>query len=167
MPENENELDGAGLARKKRSCKARVSDEELAEAIIQMKGFITAVAAHFTMTGRPLTYQAIQSRAKTTPLVAEAIETAEAQILDHCENKLLSKIQEGDTTALIFLLKCKGKKRGYIERQQIDAKVENKNTGEIRILELPDNGRGNDEGKTAGDKRGAKRDKDKPAGGTE
>lgn len=144
MPENENELDGAKLVYKKRPHKARVSDEELAEAIIRMQGLITAVAAHFTMTGRPLTYQAIQSRAKTTPLIAEAIETAEAQILDHCENKLLSKIREGDLTAIIFMLKCKGKKRGYIERQHVEADINASVTAAepVRVVfEYPDNGR--------------------------
>ena len=39
--------------------------------------------------------------------------------LDFAESQLHKQISEGNTTATIFLLKTKGKKRGYIERQEI------------------------------------------------
>ena len=39
--------------------------------------------------------------------------------LDFAESQLHKQIQEGNTTATIFLLKTKGKKRGYVERQEI------------------------------------------------
>lgn len=48
--------------------------------------------------------------------------------LDFAESQLHKQIQEGNTTATIFLLKTKGKKRGYIERQEIqhDGLIESK-----------------------------------------
>jgi len=39
--------------------------------------------------------------------------------LDFAESQLHKQIKEGSTAATIFLLKTKGKKRGYIERQEI------------------------------------------------
>lgn len=48
--------------------------------------------------------------------------------LDFAESQLHKQIQEGNTTATIFLLKTKGKKRGYVERQEIqhDGSIESK-----------------------------------------
>jgi carbamoylphosphate synthase small subunit len=55
-------------------------------------------------------------------------EAVSEQFLDFLENKLVDKINESDTAALIFALKTKGKSRGYverIERRQIgDEKIE-------------------------------------------
>ena len=48
--------------------------------------------------------------------------------LDFAESQLHKQVKEGNTTATIFLLKTKGKKRGYIERQEIhmDGAIESK-----------------------------------------
>jgi len=39
--------------------------------------------------------------------------------LDFAESQLHQQIQAGNTAATIFLLKTKGKKRGFVERQEI------------------------------------------------
>jgi hypothetical protein len=47
------------------------------------------------------------------------IEEEEA-LLDFAETMLFKGIKEGKTAELIFYLKTKGKKRGYVERTEID-----------------------------------------------
>lgn len=40
--------------------------------------------------------------------------------LDFAESQLHQQIKDGNTTATIFYLKTKGKKRGYVERREVE-----------------------------------------------
>ena len=40
--------------------------------------------------------------------------------IDFAESQLHKQIKDGNSTATIFFLKTKGKKRGYVERQEVD-----------------------------------------------
>ena len=50
----------------------------------------------------------------------DAVDDISNIALDFAESKLHEMIQDKDTTSTIFYLKTKGKKRGYIERNEID-----------------------------------------------
>lgn len=66
------------------------------------------------------------------PEYKAAVESIGDIALDFAESKLHSLIKEGDTTATIFFLKTKAKKRGYVERQEIENTHELK--GKPRII---------------------------------
>ena len=51
---------------------------------------------------------------------AKMVQEIENVTLDFVESQLHKQIKENSTAATIFFLKTKGKKRGYIERQEID-----------------------------------------------
>ncbi len=65
---------------------------------------------------------------------AEAVEELENAALDFVESKLLEQIEGGSTTAIIFYLKTKGKRRGYSEREEGEKEVPSIN---ITIGEAP------------------------------
>lgn len=50
---------------------------------------------------------------------AEKVNDIQNIALDFVESKLFENIREGKTSEMIFYLKTKGKKRGYVERQEI------------------------------------------------
>lgn len=77
-------------------------------------------------------------RREEDPTIAEALRDAEEAIIDNAESKLLSKINEGDTVSLLFFLKTKGKKRGYVEKQEIE---HSESESQVVLFELPDNNR--------------------------
>nr|DAS49651.1 MAG TPA: putative terminase small subunit [Caudoviricetes sp.] len=67
-----------------------------------------------------ITRQTFYNRKSKSKRLQELISEADEALLDFAESKLVEKINDGDTTSLIFFLKTKGKKRGYIERTEHD-----------------------------------------------
>ena len=55
---------------------------------------------------------------KSDPEYKAAVDALEEVVLDFAESKLHGQIMKGDTTATIFFLNHKGKKRGYNRPEQ-------------------------------------------------
>jgi hypothetical protein len=51
---------------------------------------------------------------------ASEVESISDMALDFAESQLHQQIKNGEVTSTIFYLKTKGKKRGYIERQEVE-----------------------------------------------
>lgn len=75
------------------------------------------------------------------PEFAKAFDEISEVALDFAESKLLKLIDGMDTTATIFYLKTKGKRRGYVEKQEIEASIEGSVSFEAFLMEstLPEN----------------------------
>jgi hypothetical protein len=67
----------------------------------------------------------------TDPEYKAAVEELGDVAIDFAESQLHKQIKEGNSTATIFFLKTKGKKRGYVERQEVDV-----NTGKLFQIEV-------------------------------
>ena len=63
-----------------------------------------------------------------------ALKTAHDEKCDFVENALLTKIREGDTTAIIFAAKCLLKDRGYLERTHHHVTTETMNPDRLREM---------------------------------
>lgn len=60
---------------------------------------------------------------KDDPEFAQSVDNISESQIDYVESKLLERINDGDTTATIYYLKTKGRKRGWSEKLEIDAKI--------------------------------------------
>ena len=47
-------------------------------------------------------------------------EATKESLIDLAESKLMENINGNDNTSIIFFLKTKGKKRGYVEKQEVE-----------------------------------------------
>jgi len=54
------------------------------------------------------------------PDYAEQVNDVAEQAHDFVESQLYNQIQDGNTTATIFYMKCKMRSRGYVERQDVN-----------------------------------------------
>lgn len=54
--------------------------------------------------------------------------------LDFVESKLLSLINDENPAAIFFYLKCKGKSRGYVERNETDITTNGKELNQPQII---------------------------------
>lgn len=60
----------------------------------------------------------------------QKVDSIEMVALDFAESKLFENIKEKKETSIIFFLKTKGKKRGYVEKQQVE------HSGEMTNIEM-------------------------------
>ena len=56
---------------------------------------------------------------------SKAVKEIENIALDFAESQLHTQMKDGSTSATIFYLKTKGKKRGYVERSELDVTSNN------------------------------------------
>jgi len=92
----------------------------LIEALEKSLGVVTT-ACKLVGIARSTFYEYV----KDDPDFAEAVKDINEVTIDFAESQLHKQIKDGNTTATIFYLKTKGKKRGYIEKTEIDFSTDN------------------------------------------
>ena len=97
--------------------------------------FVVTAACEQTGIGRTTYYDWMREDPEFRKKVEEV---GEIQI-DFVETQLLKKIKEGDGQSIIFYLKTKGRKKGYVEN--VDVTTNGKDITEIKLIrvEKPDN----------------------------
>tara|TARA_S200002703_G_scaffold88646_1_gene76553 strand:- start:171 stop:536 length:366 start_codon:yes stop_codon:yes gene_type:complete len=86
----------------------------LIEALEKSLGVVTTACRNIGI-GRTTFYEWM----KTDEEFAFQVDEINNIALDFAESQLHKQIRDGSTAATIFYLKTKGKKRGYVERQEI------------------------------------------------
>lgn len=104
----------------KKSNKIEHTKKALIEALEKSLGVVTT-ACKLVGVNRSTFYQYV----KDDPEFAEAVKDIDEVTIDFAESQLHKQIKDGNTTATIFYLKTKGKKRGYVEKTEIDFSTDN------------------------------------------
>ncbi len=91
-----------------------ITAEQVVAAIHGSKGFVTVVGKRLGCSARHV-YNLLDKYATARDALADERES----MRDFAEGMLYKRIEEGDTTAIIFYLKTQGKDRGYVERQEV------------------------------------------------
>jgi hypothetical protein len=92
-----------------------IHKKAMLDALEKSLGVVTS-ACKTVGVGRTTHYLWVQEDKEYKAAVEELSDVA----IDFAESQLHKQIKEGNSTATIFFLKTKGKKRGYVERQEVD-----------------------------------------------
>ena len=92
-----------------------IQKRAMIEALEKSLGIVTTAAKQVGIS-RQTHYNWLKEDEK----YKEAVDDIQDIALDFAESKLHKQIEKEDTIATIFYLKTKGKRRGYIERTEVD-----------------------------------------------
>lgn len=121
-PKTDTPADAGGLRGGKASGKEKFipkktvkqfSDQAIIDALYDCNGLVLRAARRLECTPKT-----IYDRVNSVPAVATALAAARERAIDFAEDALHSRVDAGDTTAIIFMLKTLGKSRGYVERTE-------------------------------------------------
>jgi hypothetical protein len=88
--------------------------EEYEALIIAQQGIVTKIAEKLKVTTKT-----IYSWKKEHPEFKEVFDLANDSVLDFAESQLYKNVLDGKEASIFFLLKCRGKSRGYIEKEVV------------------------------------------------
>jgi hypothetical protein len=90
----------------------KVTEKEIADCIIKNKGWMTVTASELGITLKSLVH-----RVSKSPYLQEVRHDVQEKDLDNTEAALEELIKEKNVASILFKLKCKGGKRGWVEKK--------------------------------------------------
>jgi hypothetical protein len=90
----------------------RYTAEEIAAALIEFRGMVYLAAQKVGC--HPDT---IYERAKTNKVIHDAMNNERGKVVDTAELKLFQAVLAGESWAIMMVLKCLGRKRGYNDNE--------------------------------------------------
>ena len=96
----------------------KFTEAQAVQALLACYGNVSAAARALGAS-----HTSLWHRIKRSARLQEARMEAEEQVLDLAEDSLITAVKAGEAWAVCFLLKTRGKKRGYVERQEASAQL--------------------------------------------
>jgi hypothetical protein len=94
--------------------KRRISNNEMIAAIQEAHGLVLVAATRLGCST-----STIYRRADRFASVRDALQSAREEIVDLAEAKLYQAVQAGEAWAVTLVLRTLGRRRGYVERQEL------------------------------------------------
>lgn len=93
---------------------ARITAKQIEHAIRQTSGNLSQAAKALGVSRSTINRRVSQSAA-----LKQITEDVREELVDIAESALRREVVSGNITAIIFTLKTQGKRRGYVERQEL------------------------------------------------
>ena len=129
MDKEKNVAPKKKTGKKKQKGRGYLTISQIETALRQTGGFVSYAAKQLNCT-----HQNVRKRIDASPYLQEVQSSIHDQYLDLTEHALIKQIKEENLGAIIFYLKCQGKKRGYIERQEITG-AEGERLFQVKIID--------------------------------
>jgi len=92
----------------------KFSTQQIVEALESVNGMIYLAARKLGCTPKT-----IYNRMAKSEIIRETVEDSRGELIDISEQKLRAAVLNGEPWAVALVLKTLGKKRGYVERQEL------------------------------------------------
>ena len=96
----------------------KFTEAQAAAALLACYGNVSAAARRLDVA-----HPTLWNRIKRSERLQEARVEATEQALDLAEESLITAVKAGEAWAVCFLLKTRGKRRGYVERQEASVQL--------------------------------------------
>lgn len=94
--------------------RGKISNKTIVEVYSKKAGNLTATASSLGLARKTL-----ERWRESDSKLAEMLNDIDESLIDYTESKLMESINEGNVTSILFFLKTKGKKRGYVEQNEV------------------------------------------------